>query len=65
MFEESFLQDKLGFDASAKLDLSKLILGGHSFGGITAISLAEKEKRVRAVFSFDPWFWAKDQNIGT
>ena len=41
------------------MDLSKLIVGGHSFGGMTAIEVAQSEKRVKAVFSFDPWLWPR------
>ena len=32
-----FLQNVLNFPSGAKMDFSKLILGGHSFGGLTAI----------------------------
>jgi hypothetical protein len=40
-----------------------LILGGHSFGGLTAISVAEKDTRIKAIFTFDPWIWARNDDI--
>jgi hypothetical protein len=43
--------------------MQKLIVGGHSFGGLTAISVAEKDNRVKAVFTFDPWIWARNDDI--
>lgn len=45
------------------IESDKLILGGHSFGGVTAISVAEKDSRVKAVFSFDPWTWPRNDVI--
>lgn len=47
------------------MDLSKLIIGGHSFGGLTALCIAEKDPRVKAVFTFDPWIWSRNQDILT
>ena len=63
MHEEDFLQTRLGFSSHARLDMSKLIVGGHSFGGITAIAVAERDKRVRACATLDPWYWAKNELI--
>ena len=57
---ENFLQRKLGFSYGAEIDKDKLVLGGHSFGGMTAISVTEKDKRVKAMFCFDAWTWARD-----
>jgi len=37
--------------------LDKLIIGGHSFGGITAISTTHKDPRIKACLSMDPWFY--------
>ena len=45
------------------MDCGKLIIGGHSFGGMTAISVAEKDNRIKAVFTFDPWTWARNEEI--
>ena len=36
---EVLLKEKLGFKEGVKLDLDKLVMGGHSFGGITALSV--------------------------
>lgn len=41
-----------------KLDLDKFSIGGHSFGGMTAIAVSNKDERVKATFGMDPWVWA-------
>ena len=51
-----FLQEKLGFSPRVKIDASKIILSGHSFGGVTAILSTMNDKRVRACLVSDPWF---------
>jgi pimeloyl-ACP methyl ester carboxylesterase len=53
-----FLQDKLGFPSNFTLNLNKLIVGGHSFGGVSAIGLANADKRVKACITLDPWLLA-------
>lgn len=65
MHEPDFLQTRLGFSSHAKLDMSRLIVGGHSFGGITAITVAERDERVKACVTLDPWFWAKNDLINS
>lgn len=40
------------------MNLNKLIVGGHSFGGMSAVYSAFREPRVKAVFGFDAWVWA-------
>lgn len=60
---KGYLQNKLNFSDKVEIDISKLILGGHSFGGLTAISVANQDSRVKAVFTFDPWVWAKNEEI--
>jgi dipeptidyl aminopeptidase/acylaminoacyl peptidase len=35
----------------------KLVLMGHSFGGITVLGAAENCKQAKAVISLDPWFF--------
>lgn len=37
--------------------MSKLIMSGHSFGGGTAIAVAEADSRVKCVLTHDPWMW--------
>jgi pimeloyl-ACP methyl ester carboxylesterase len=56
---------KLGFaDLEIKLDLSKLILSGHSFGGITAIKVAQEDPRVKLLGTLDPWLFTYHREIG-
>ena len=38
-----------------KIDLEKIAVGGHSFGGATAIHSAKTDKRVKACFILDGW----------
>ena len=33
-------------------------MGGHSFGGMTAILVTKKDKRVKACITLDPWLYA-------
>ena len=54
--EPNFLQKELGFPETVSLDLDKLAVSGHSFGGISAVLVASKEPRVKACLSMDPWF---------
>ena len=37
--------------------MSKLIVSGHSFGGITALGATCEDNRVKAVVALDPWFF--------
>ena len=40
-----------------KLDLKKLTVIGHSFGGMTAIGAAMIDSRIKACCAMDPWFY--------
>lgn len=40
------------------MDLDKLTVGGHSFGGMSSVYTAFREERVKAVFGFDAWIWS-------
>jgi cephalosporin-C deacetylase-like acetyl esterase len=42
-------------------------MGGHSFGGMTAIAVSNKDDRVKATFGMDPWVWVvtEDLDAGT
>lgn len=53
----------MNFGDEATLCFDKLIIGGHSFGGMTALSVAEKDERIKAVFTFDPWVYARNDDI--
>ena len=40
---------------SNRMDLNKIAVGGHSYGGATAITASYKDKRIRACFNLDGW----------
>jgi len=63
MEEEDFTTKYLEFDPSVKIDLDKIVLGGHSMGGMTTIEASKDEKRIKAVFTFDPWLWCRLDEI--
>ena len=46
--QKRLLHNVLNFPQDSRMDLSKLICGGHSFGGLTAISVTSQDPRVRA-----------------
>jgi dienelactone hydrolase len=60
-----FCQSFLGFPSQVKLDVDRLIVGGHSFGGLTALETAKNDPRVKAVFTFDPWLYVRRMEIQT
>jgi hypothetical protein len=37
------------------MDISKMTMTGHSYGGCTALKTSESEKRIRACLTYDPW----------
>ena len=39
------------------MDLSKLAVSGHSFGGGTAIGCAGKDSRIKVCLTMDPWLF--------
>lgn len=52
----NFLQKRLGFPKGVKLDLEKLVMAGHSFGGSSALNVTVTDPRVKACVVGDPWF---------
>ncbi len=38
-------------------------MGGHSFGGMTALAVAERDERIKAVFGLDAWLWCIHERI--
>ena len=49
-----------------KVDMSQLVLSGHSFGGITAVVSAArlpKNTPVKSVQVLDPWFYAYEEEF--
>lgn len=61
--DPKFCQQVLGFGPEVSLDLDKLIMAGHSFGGMTAIDVALHDERVKAIWTFDPWLWCIHEDI--
>ena len=53
--QQNFLKDILHFESGPVLDMDKIIVAGHSFGGSTAIKTAWEDKRVKCVLTMDPW----------
>ena len=56
--QTQMLQHTLGFSENVKMDLTKLIIGGHSFGGMSSVYTAFRDPRIKTVFGFDAWVWA-------
>ena len=54
---------KLGFSEKVQIDTSRLIITGHSFGGITAINLAKSDARIKLCATLDPWLYAYHNEI--
>ena len=52
------IKNTLGFSPNASMEVDKLIVGGHSFGGMSSAYTAFREERVKALFGFDAWLWA-------
>lgn len=63
LHDNRFLQKHLNFGKNADLSTDKLMVGGHSFGGMTALAVAEADPRVKLVFTFDPWLYARKDEI--
>ena len=40
-----------------KIDLTRISVVGHSFGGAAAVMLAQMDPRVTSVVALDPWMW--------
>ena len=47
------------------MDFGKIIVSGHSFGGITAIGAAINDKRIKACLPMDPWFYCYQNEAAT
>ena len=45
----------LGFPEWVEFDTSKIVVCGHSFGGITALLTAHQDPRISACLTLDPW----------
>ena len=42
-------------DGKVTIDLSKLVMSGHSMGGATALRVGNSDKRVKGILLNDPW----------
>jgi predicted dienelactone hydrolase len=40
---------------NGKIDLEKIVVGGHSYGGSTATVASQRDKRINACFVLDSW----------
>ena len=56
MEDDKFLV-KLGFNAKLKLDMSSLIVAGHSFGGATALKAGFEDSRIKCILTLDPYLF--------
>jgi len=43
---------------AGRLDLASIAIGGHSYGGATAVAMAATDARIKAVIALDPWWCA-------
>jgi hypothetical protein len=57
------LEKLFGENLNVELDMSKLMAIGHSFGGITAISVSKLDPRVKLCATIDPWNFVYSKEI--
>ena len=50
---------------SSRMDLNKIAVGGHSYGGATAITASYRNKKIKACFNLDGWINPIPKNIIT
>jgi pimeloyl-ACP methyl ester carboxylesterase len=62
MQEKGFLL-KAGLPPATRIDMSKLILGGHSFGGMTALHVAKDDNRVKLCGTLDPFLFSHHKEV--
>ena len=55
--EQTDYLQTLDFEKGADLDMSKLVVAGHSNGGSTAMAVAEADSRVKCLLTHDPWLY--------
>ena len=61
---KTFLAKDVGMVTKrASLDYDKIVLWGHGFGGITAISAGIRDKRVSTMISLDPWMFPCEDDV--
>lgn len=59
----SDLHELTQFPEWVKVDKDRVITCGHSFGGITVLSTAFEDTRVKATLTMDPWTFVKNDDI--
>ena len=52
---EKIQSSKIRSNLNGRLDLQKIALGGHSYGGATAILSTQRDKRIQSCFALDGW----------
>ena len=57
------MSETLQFPEWLSLDEEKLTVSGHSFGGMTALRLAQTDTRVKAVLTIDPWLYPVNKEV--
>jgi cephalosporin-C deacetylase-like acetyl esterase len=66
LIDEIFSGDllkKIGLPSTVKIDTEKLSIGGHSFGGMTAIHTAKDDPRVKVCGTLDPFLFSHHKEI--
>ena len=58
-----FLQERFGFPPSVKVDTSKIVLAGHSFGATTVILSCMNDERVSACLMTAPWMSPLEEHL--
>lgn len=61
--DADLLDRKLKMETKGKIDISKFIIGGYSFGAASAIYTAKNDERVQALIVVDPWLYPFYQEI--
>ncbi len=46
-----------------KIESSKVIAAGHSFGGFTAVCAGQSDSRVKALLTIDPWLYLNQKEV--
>jgi len=59
LFSDNYLQKTCSFPDGVTMDFDKLLMTGHSFGGMTSLIMAHEDERIKGVFTMDPWLWGR------
>ena len=60
-YQKNFVEKTLKFEV--KLNLDKLIMSGHSMGGVTALRVGNFDKRIKCILVNDPWLMPIEEEI--